>query len=187
MNQQQHRLMQVLQKISIFEGLELEHIQRLLRVGTSRKYELGERVYTIGEDSNEMLVLLQGRLVVTSSAGDVLGEIGPGMPTGEMGVFTNQPRSANISAAERSVALIVDRRALMSALASNQTVHVSILKNFVKILSDRLSSANLQSDKLQNRILELEEEENADGVRADDSVASELDEYPDDDYGDDDE
>lgn len=65
--------MQALQKISIFKGLELEHIQRLLRVGTSRKYELGERVCTIGEDSNEMLVLLQGLLAVTSSAGDVLG------------------------------------------------------------------------------------------------------------------
>ena len=35
MNQKQHSLMQVLQKISIFTGLELGHIQRLLKVGTS--------------------------------------------------------------------------------------------------------------------------------------------------------
>ena len=37
MNQQQHRLMQVLQKISVFKGLEFEHIQCLLRVGPRRR------------------------------------------------------------------------------------------------------------------------------------------------------
>ena len=70
MNQQQHRLMQVLQKISVFKGLELEHIQRLLRVGTSQTYGIGERVYSIGEPSDEMLVLLQGKMLVISAGGE---------------------------------------------------------------------------------------------------------------------
>ena len=68
MNQKQHSLMQVLQKISIFKGLELGHIQRLLKVGTSQRYGIGETIYSIGEESTDMLVLLQGRLVVTSAA-----------------------------------------------------------------------------------------------------------------------
>ena len=38
MNQKQHSLMQVLQKISIFKGLELGHILHLLKVGTSQRY-----------------------------------------------------------------------------------------------------------------------------------------------------
>jgi len=44
MNQKQHSLMQVLQKISIFKGLELGHIQRLLKVGTSQRYGIGETI-----------------------------------------------------------------------------------------------------------------------------------------------
>ena len=84
MNQKQHSLMQVLQKISIFKGLELGHILRLLKVGTSQRYGIGETIYRIGAESTDMLVLLQGLLVVTSAAGDVLGEIKPGMPTGEI-------------------------------------------------------------------------------------------------------
>lgn len=181
MNQQQHRLMQVLQKISIFKGLELGHIQRLLRVGTSQKYDLGERIYTVGEPSREMLVLLQGRLVVTSASGDELGEIGPGMPTGEMGVFTDQPRSANISAVERSMAVVIGRDALVAVLASNQTIHIRILENIVEILSERVSAANFQNDKLQNRIVELEEQVEDDApevIQIDDGMASEFDEYP---------
>jgi hypothetical protein len=73
MNQPQHRLMQVLQKISVFKGLELGHIQRLLRVGTSQTYGIGERVYSIGEPSDVMLVLLQGKMLVTSAGGSRAG------------------------------------------------------------------------------------------------------------------
>ena len=52
-----------------------------------------------------MLVLLQGKMLVTSAWGEELGDLGPGMLTGEMGVFTNQPRSANISSVDGSVAV----------------------------------------------------------------------------------
>ncbi|HIG54518.1 MAG TPA: cyclic nucleotide-binding domain-containing protein [Candidatus Latescibacteria bacterium] len=190
MNQQQHRLMQVLQKISIFKGLELEHIQRFLRVGTSQTYEIGERVYNIGEPSDEMLVLLQGKMVVTSAGGEELGDIGSGMLTGEMGVFTNQPRSANISAVDRSIAVVIGRNELFSVLASNQTIHVCILENVVDILSERLSAANFQNDNLQKRIMELkgEEEDDYEAMgRVDDGMASEFDEYPGDEDDEDDE
>ena len=180
MNQQQHRLMQVLQKISVFKGLELEHIQRLLRVGTSQTYGIGEQVYSIGEPSDEMLVLLQGKMVVTSAGGEELGDLGPGMLTGEMGVFTNQPRSANISSVDRSVAVVIARNALLSVLASNPIIHIRILDNIVEIMSERLSATNLQNDKLRKQIMQLEQEDEDDyeqtgGVGGD--MASEFDEY----------
>ena len=84
MNQQQHRLMQVLQKISIFKGLELGHIQRLLRVGSSKTYGIGEHIYIIGEPSLDMLVLAGaagghqrfGRRVGADQTGDAHGRDG---------------------------------------------------------------------------------------------------------------
>lgn len=191
MNQQQHKLLQVLRKISIFKGLELGHIQRLLRVGTSEIYSVGESIYLTGEPSLEMMVLLQGRLVVTNQGGDVLGEISPGTSTGEMGVFTGQPRSANISAAERSVAVVLKKAALDSVLASNLTMHVRIMENMVTLLSDRLNAANKQNDKLLRMIEDLEEkiegeEEDAPPPRppARGDLADEHDEFPEDDYDD---
>lgn len=193
MNQQQHKLLLVLRKISIFKGLELEHIQRLLRVGTSEIYGVGDSIYLTGEPSLEMMVLLQGRLVVTNQGGDVLGEILPGTSTGEMGVFTGQPRSANISAAERSVAVVLKKAALDSVLASNLTMHVRIMQNMVTLLSDRLNAANKQNDKLLRQIEDLQEElEDAKG-QVDESpskpaargdLADEHDEFPEEDYDD---
>tara|TARA_Y100001968_G_scaffold309224_1_gene328796 strand:+ start:231 stop:635 length:405 start_codon:yes stop_codon:yes gene_type:complete len=130
MNQKQHSLMQVLQKISIFKGLELGHIQRLLKVGTSQRYGIGETIYSIGEESTDMLVLLQGRLV--------------------------------------------------SVLASNQMLHIIILKNVVEILSERLLAANEQNDALQHQLTQLETDGDDDYTPSvtNDGQADEYDEYP---------
>lgn len=84
------------------------------------------------------------------------------MLTGEMGVFTNQPRSANISSVDRSVAVVIARNALLSVLASNQIIYVRILDNIVEIMSERLSATNLQNDKLRKQIMQLEQEDEDD-------------------------
>lgn len=174
MNKQQHQLMLVMRKIGVFKGLEIEHIQRILRVAVSKQFEVGQRIYIIGEPSDEMLVLLRGRLLVTTAGGDQLGEILPGSPTGEMGVLTNQPRSANISAIEPSVAVVITKKNLDAVLASNAGMYMCIMKNIVELLCERMAATNQRNDALQRRISLLEGEDDYDGDGGDD-----------DDYGDD--
>jgi CRP-like cAMP-binding protein len=174
MNKQQHQLMLVMRKIGVFKGLEIEHIQRILRVAVSKQFEVGQRIYIIGEPSDEMLVLLRGRLLVTTAGGDQLGEILPGSPTGEMGVLTNQPRSANISAIEPSVAVVITKKNLDAVLASNASMYMCIMKNIVELLCERMSATNQRNDALQRRISLLEGDDDYDGDGGDD-----------DDYGDD--
>ena len=174
MNKQQHQLMLVMRKIGVFKGLEIEHIQRILRVAVSKQFEVGQRIYIIGEPSDEMLVLLRGRLLVTTAGGDQLGEILPGSPTGEMGVLTNQPRSANISAIEPSVAVVITKKNLDAVLASNAGMYMCIMKNIVELLCERMAATNQRNDALQRRISLLEGDDDYDGDGGDD-----------DDYGDD--
>jgi len=179
MKKQQYSLMQIIQKISLFKGLDLEHIQRLLRRGTSKSYGIGERVYTVDEPSDEMLVLLKGKLVVTSAGGEELAAIWPGMITGEMGVFTNHLRSANITAVEASVAIVIGQKTLVSFWSSDNTVHICMLDNVVEILSERIRFDNSEKEALKNRITKLEGEEEDDFKDVeydDDGEASELDE-----------
>lgn len=192
MNKQQHQLMLVMRKIGVFKGLEIEHIQRILRVAVSKQFEVGQRIYIIGEPSDEMLVLLRGRLLVTTAGGDQLGEILPGSPTGEMGVLTNQPRSANISAIEPSVAVVITKKNLEAVLASNAVMYMSIMKNIVELLCERMAATNQRNDALQRRISLLEGEDDYDGDDDDDGddgdyeeefandsdYADENDEYP---------
>lgn len=186
MNKQQHQLMLVMRKIGVFKGLEIEHIQRILRVAVSKQFEVGQRIYIFGEPSDEMLVLLRGRLLVTTAGGDQLGEILPGSPTGEMGVLTNQPRSANISAIEPSVAVVITKKNLDAVLASNAGMYMCIMKNIVELLCERMAATNQRNDALQRRISLLEGEDDYDSDDGDDEgefvnnsdYADENDEYP---------
>jgi CRP-like cAMP-binding protein len=54
-----------------------------------------------------MLILLSGQLSVLSEAGDVLAHIEPGATVGEMGVFTDAPRSANIVSTKPANAITI--------------------------------------------------------------------------------
>jgi CRP-like cAMP-binding protein len=142
MNERQYFLVKVIRKIPIFAGFELADIQRILKICQLRDFQAGEHIYATGEPSEEMLVLLKGNLSVTGDSGEEFAKVKPGNPTGEMGVFTGQPRSANIIAGEDSTAIVLDRENLVLALETNKEMHVKVLQNLVTILSTRLAEAN---------------------------------------------
>ena len=68
----------------------------------------------------------------------------------------------------------------MSVLASNQTLHIIILKNVVEILSERLLAANEQNDALQHQLTQLETDGDDDYTPSviNDGQADDYDEYP---------
>lgn len=156
MNEQQYYLVRVIQKIRIFEGFDLGHIQRLLRIARIQKYAPGKMIYRMGESSDEMMVLLKGHLAVTNNAGDVLAEIKAGAPIGEMGVFTGQTRSANIAALELATGLVIDKEGLMRTFSANADMLIMVQKNLIAVLSERLNEANDASNMHLRKIQELE-------------------------------
>ena len=186
MNRQQHQLMLVMRKIGVFKGLTLEHIQRILRVASSKQFAVGQRICVVGEPSDDMLVLLRGRLLVTTAGGDQLGEILPGSPAGEMGVLTNQPRSATISALEPSVAVVISKKNLDAVLASNAAMNMSIMKNVVDLLCERMIATNERNDMLQRRIALLEGEDDYDDFEDDEDDEDDKDDEDDEDEDDED-
>ena len=142
MSERIYHLYKVIQRIPLFEGLELYDIQCLLRVSELKNYETDEVIFAKGESSDEMLVLLRGKLSVTGESGEEFAQLRPGSPIGEMGVFTGEPRSANIVAVEPSSAVVLNRSAIQLLLATHADMHLKVLQNLVRILSQRLSEAN---------------------------------------------
>ena len=165
MNKQQHALNSILRKLHIFKDLEADHIQRLARLSTSKVFEAGQVIYEEGSPSDEMLVLLQGRIIASSRGGAELAEIEPGTSTGEMGVLTDQPRSAKITAVEKCITVIFSKTQMTAALSSNSLMSLRLHANMVKLISDRLTVANNKIDELQKRVMMLEEmNDDDDGV-----------------------
>ena len=148
MNRAQHQMMQIIQKIPVFDGLSLEQAQRLIQISKFRQYEAGDTIYDAGEVGDEMLVLIKGKLNVLSVTGQPLGEILPGKSIGEMGLFTGHVRSATIVATVACAGLTMTRGLLTETMNADRDMKGVILENVVTELSLRLADANTRLDVL---------------------------------------
>lgn len=159
MNRQQHVLMKILQKIRVFDGLEVHEAQTLLSFGQMRQYQRAEVVYQAGDPSDDMLVLIKGRLKVMSKDGKPIVDIPAGASTGEMGLFTGMPRSATIVAAEPTVCVLFRRDKLRAVMEAELHLKGVILQNVVDLLAERLAETSQQLETQMRRVAELESDE----------------------------
>lgn len=155
---QAQALIQIVSKLQIFKGLSPNEVAHLLKVCTSRTYQPSEIVYHAGDPSQDMFILLQGRLKAVSKTGTALGEIMPGTCCGEMGVFTGQTRSATVVAVQKSVGFTVSKQDLQSALKSDQGLHIKVLQNVIALLSDRLTQADATIEAYAHKLKRAEDE-----------------------------
>lgn len=164
MDKNQFDLMRIVQKIEVFKDLELNHVQRVLQISVLTAFEAGERIYTAGEYGKSMLILLAGKLAVTSNDGEALGEILPGTSTGEMGLFARCSRTATVTAVEASTGLSIPRDDLFGLIEKDARMHVRILQNLLTTVCGRLKAANVcienhavQAHRMEERLRSLSE------------------------------
>jgi len=173
MNTREYQLMQVLKKIPLFKGFEVKEALYLLRICRTTSFQPGQTIYVMGEPSMEMLILLKGKLNVTGRSGEILAVIDPGGAIGEMGLFTGQPRSANIIAMSNSTGLVIRKQDLIQLLHGNKDMHIKLLNNLVAMLSERL----VETDRLVEKGIEKGgEEEDEEEYDEDDEEGDEYDE-----------
>ena len=183
-NLREHQLMKVVQKIGIFSNLTHAEALTLLRASHYRTFEAGETIYTAGSASDEMLILVAGRLSVTSHSGDELAEIPAGGCIGEMGIFTGHPRSANIVAVGRSAGFTITKAEMVTALSANKDMLIKLLQNLVSLLSERLTAANLRLEKQEHDSGGSGDEDDEDDEDEEDDDELEDEEVDDDDHED---
>ena len=148
MDKREFDLMQMVQRIGVFKGLELQEVKRLLAICQLQVFGAGQPIYTVGGQSDDMIILLKGELTVTGKEGHALGEIHSGASTGEVGVFTGRPRSANVTPSVDSTGLVIHRSDMDSLLKEDSQLESKVLRNLLGLLCDRLIDANLTLEGL---------------------------------------
>ncbi len=157
MNEAQYQLVKAIRKLRLFKGFELNDMQNLLPICHYTQYESGQKIYGLGEPSREMLILLMGELNVVGDSGEILAEIPSGSPVGEIGVFTGEPRSATITAAEPSAGFVIARADLQKVLGKNKGMYFKVLQDLVTVLRERLVEANRLNDEHLQTIIEMQD------------------------------
>ena len=151
-------LFEVLKKIPIFEGLTLPELQNIFNICRLMQYGAEEPIYNSGSASTDMFILLEGNLAVRTSTGVEVSKINPVGLVGEMGILTDEPRSANVITLGDVMGFIIKKDELTDLFTRNSEICQKVLLNVIQILSKKLFTANTQMEQLKKTVPSLSKE-----------------------------
>lgn len=127
----------VLQKIELFAHLSQDDFVRLANRVEEVVYAPGEAICRMDEHGDTMFGIIEGSIQVHRGA-EKLALLGVGQCFGEMAIIDSGPRSADCTAAERTVLLKLGRQQVISFCFQQ----IEVLKGMMKVLADRLRELN---------------------------------------------
>jgi CRP-like cAMP-binding protein len=129
-------------KVPLFEGLAPADRMTLSRAAAVRLYRRGERIVTQGQPGDSFFILVKGRVSVSILSPEgreiVLSTLSAGDHFGEMALLDEAPRSATVTAVERSELAVLTREAFFELLKGNFVLIRALLATY----SRRLRHAN---------------------------------------------
>ena len=129
----------------LFQGLSRWEARRVVLLGGLREYDAGARVIDKGEIGTEMYMVVTGRVRVFDPSPDgrerTLTVLGPGAIVGEIGLLTQEVRSASVVAETRSELLRLDLAALERIRKRSPYTAAKLFRNIARMLGERLREA----------------------------------------------
>ena len=129
------------------------YIPLLLKVLKKVHVKKDEVVMEQGDYSDTMYFVESGTLnVLIKSDGDKaerVKKVGPGAVFGEMGFYTDSPRSATVQAAEKCVLYLLDRKKMALLEKRIPALATAFNRYLVNVLSERLVTANKKALELR--------------------------------------
>jgi len=123
--------MRTLRPIPLFSGWSERALDRIARIARTRRYRAGEMVLQRGDPSEALLIVITGRILVSSLSTEgaqvMLNIIDPGEVVGEIGLIDGGPRTADATAVRDTRALILMRRDFLPVLDSEPSAARSML------------------------------------------------------------
>ncbi len=111
---------------------------RLAERCVERRFEKGQTVYFEGDPAESMLVLTAGRLKVSTYSSDgnelVLSMVSPGETIGELGMLSQVPRSATVTAIEPSRAVTLSRSVVMELVERRPALAMAMLRQLADMV-----------------------------------------------------
>ncbi len=128
--------------------MQPEEVDAILDFATERRFRRGQVVFQKGDTGSSMMAVLSGRVRISAVNADgkeiTLNVINPGEVLGEIALLDGQPRSADASAIEDTVLLVVERRNFLPFLTNNQ----QLASRLLAVLCEKLRSTSLALEQI---------------------------------------
>jgi CRP-like cAMP-binding protein len=115
----------------LFAAMQPAEIDDILKFATERRVRRGQTIFQRGDTGSSLMAVLRGRVRISSVSGDgkevTLNVINPGEIFGEIALLDGQPRSADATAIEDTLLLVVERRHFLPFLRQNEDLYTRLL------------------------------------------------------------
>ncbi len=122
-------------KVPLFRDLAARQLESIARSLRERVYEAGSVIVKQGDPGLGFFLITQGRVDVTHENHHVR-DLGPGEFFGEMALMEERPRSATVTAKERTTCLQLVRWDFRALLKENPDLAVKMLEVVVQRLRE---------------------------------------------------
>ena len=133
---------QVLEKSPLFKDLHPWQIRQFILSGTIQHYDQGEFVFHQGDESNELYLLLTGKvevcLPVKEKECDKLEQFVPGDVFGDVALFAEIPRKTDARAVQPSSVLVLSRESIERSMRHRPRITARIFANLTGDLARRM-------------------------------------------------
>ena len=143
-NENTKRFIGILSKIPMFQRLQPVQALEILKICKPTSFDDRETLVEYGSKSTEMFILLSGKLIITGPDGTALTTLSPITSVGEMGIITNQPRTANVIASGSTNVFEISKIKFEVLLKKFPDIGFVIFRNIITTLSTRLDNTNQQ-------------------------------------------
>ena len=110
----QQQIIQHLGSIPIFYRLDEAELVKIFAICTLKRLAIDEQLYKFGTPSDDLFILLDGQLVARAPTGQDIAYIPPIGIVGEMGVLTDEPRSADVFCMEEAMGFQITKNNLVN-------------------------------------------------------------------------
>lgn len=131
-----------------FRPMRPDELDQILGLATEIRAAKGAAVFGKGDAGDSMMAVLAGRVRIGAISPDgkevTLNVIGPGEIFGEIALLDGKPRSADATAIEDSVLMVLERRHFMPFLLR----HDDLVERMLVVLCDRLRRTSLALEEI---------------------------------------
>jgi CRP-like cAMP-binding protein len=142
----------------LFAEIEPAKLKLLALMSERVGYEPGRVIVRQGDTADAAYLIIEGHaeVVAETPAGPVaLATLGPNETVGEMGILCNMPRNATVRAADRVIALRINKEPFMRMVREFPNVSISIMQELAHRLdavNNQLRAAMAENKRLRERV-----------------------------------
>lgn len=132
----------------LLRGATLGDIDSIHAICEMKEFAGGDEIVSAKSNSQDIMVILEGRVRVESLQGELIGELRTGAMIGEIAFLDGNGRTANVTAIGPCKLVVLPAARLKELMKQSPDLEVIVYKNASLALCQRLREANQQIESL---------------------------------------